>query len=152
MIKTKIKAPTKLSDAIDLALEDLEIIETQKKDYTVDMNNYHSPNCFWDDKCHVCFAGAVMSVTHQVPWEEYVEPYYFGHGWDKVFRALDLVRMGHLSIALEWMQIEKLSFNECRSITQSSNIDGYFPTYNDDKKAFKKAMKHIASELRKRDL
>jgi len=82
---TKMKTPTapkKLSDAIELALEDLAIVE-KHKDYVVDMGIFHAPEQYLKNICCVCFAGAVMTVTHQIPWEDPKMPSDFDVEWER---------------------------------------------------------------------
>ena len=50
--------PSKLSDVILIALEDLEKAE-KSKEYEIDMDDWYKPN----GVCKVCFAGAVMAQS-----------------------------------------------------------------------------------------
>lgn len=86
--------PTKLSDLIQLALDDIDAIEKDPR-YVVDMNWWHMP---MDVACHVCLAGAVMARSLEVPIDACSYPHYH-KGWWAALKALDAVRQGILSSA-----------------------------------------------------
>lgn len=95
------KAPKKLSEAILLALSDLEQIE-QNKDYVINMNKWHEPI---GDKCHVCFAGSVMVNTKKIKKNDFIfSPSYkvgqFSKIWQRVFYSLNNIRLGQIDEAI----------------------------------------------------
>jgi len=132
-------APKLLSEAIELALEDLRIVE-KHKDYTVDMSKYHR-TLPWSTKCHVCFAGVVMTVTHETPWRSDKVPHDFSREWRNVFTALDNARQGFVLYALEHMSLP--TDNIRKELRWSKQ-----PIYAYEPVAFKRAMKKLAKELK----
>lgn len=147
-------APTKLSAAIQLALEDLEVIE-QSDDYKVDMREWHHPNGDELDpysKCCVCFAGSVMAVTHQMPWGKNICFVGAERDWDKVFRALDAIRQGRLRLVLkclglrfplEWVE----DFAARHGMVALGFSDINVVTYWENRRSFKRDMREIAKAL-----
>lgn len=162
-MKTKTPpAPKKLSEAIDLALEDLEIVE-KSKDYEVDMNFWHGPTGIHDDPdsvCRVCFAGAVMAVTHQVPWSQKEYPDFSKqNSWPRVFFALDNIRDGRLTNALRDFNHHK---SGCWSegFADRAEMDPHphnygslsVEDYSVDSEKFKSDMRKISKQLKKEEL
>ena len=155
------KAPTLLSDAIELALEDLEVVE-QSDDYKVEMGEWHTPvgrESSVNSQCYVCFAGSVMAVTHQMPWGEYVESIQgVGDDWESVYRALDCIRKGFVQSALnamnhiktvDWLTtfMEKHNFQECEF-----SYGVVVTPYHENPLIFKREMRDIAKALKKEGL
>lgn len=80
--------PTKLSDAIEMALEDLRSCERDPH-YIIDMGEWHKTDGM---VCHVCLAGAMMDRRFRLQPSEERRPSDFGVAWTDVFLALDSVR------------------------------------------------------------
>jgi len=132
-------APKKLSAAIDLALEDLAIVEADK-DYKVNMGKYHVPEI---TKCHVCFAGAVMAVTHQTPWEDHGTTGMHGDDWYQVYNAVDTIRTGNLEWALCYMK---------QKLPNSLGPRIHIVPYKECKASFKMDMETLSMTLKKEGL
>ncbi len=99
------KAPKKLSTAMRIALNDLRKVEKDPR-YKVNMATWHSPSYPSADAsvtlpCEVCFAGAVMAKTHNLPTHvDFLDWQGMTPAWQKIFDALDEVRKGYVSDAL----------------------------------------------------
>jgi len=101
-MKAEIKAPKKLSDAMQMALAD-EMKAHKSPLHRVVMNDWHEPMI--DGKCEVCFAGALMAFSLKHDVNETFQEMTFGDGWHGVFSALDDVRRGWVEMALQSMSI-----------------------------------------------
>ena len=99
--KISIKLPNKLSDLMEVALKDLRRVERSKK-YVVDMGKWHSPNSV----CHVCYGGAVM--TRVLKPDEGIGALRgtFGNRTTHKFLALNAIRTGDISDALDILNIK----------------------------------------------
>jgi len=90
-MKNKNKLPKTLWENLLLAVHDLELVEKSEL-YTVDMDNWHTP----DDKetCKVCFAGSVMAMTKELDPECRVGNLggNFTRREESVFVSLDFIR------------------------------------------------------------
>ncbi len=99
---TKNRLPTKLSELLELALEDLE--ETEKTPgFVVDMNRWVADI---DGVCHVCLAGCVMTQRFcDAPSGDIIAPYMLyltekiSHRDFVCLKALDAIRQGDLELA-----------------------------------------------------
>lgn len=89
------QVPDKLSDLIQLALDDIDKCQKDER-YVINMGTWHS---LWDGKCHVCLAGAVMAQTHELPLNKSPLNLWEDNKWKHAFHALDDVRMGKLGNA-----------------------------------------------------
>jgi len=152
------EAPKKLSEAIDLALEDLEIVEAHE-DYEIYMGIWHRPSNYEgneNSKCMVCFAGAVMSVTHQVPWGISSHPDQFNTEWNRVFQALDDIRIGNLWAALHRMGKTQSSSwvkefaNKFNGDQENSCLE--ITSHYDSPKEFRADMMRVSAALKKENL
>lgn len=66
-MKTDVKLPDKLSDLLELAVNDAMSLENSNN-YVLNMLDWHSPYVeTTGTKCNVCMAGAVMACTLKVP-------------------------------------------------------------------------------------
>lgn len=95
------------SGKIRYAIDDLEAAERSRL-YEVDMDTWHAP-ADGNDKCYVCFAGAVLANRHTIqPHQTYVGPfvadgpneYSTDERWDDQFNALDEFRTGYVEAFL----------------------------------------------------
>lgn len=94
--------PDKLSDLIEVALNDLELVEKDPR-YKIRMDKWHSPQV--DGKCHVCMAGAVMAMTLQQPVGRMMIPTHFDYlNVGRKLHALDLARAGYFANALRELE------------------------------------------------
>lgn len=98
------KLPDKLSDLLELALDDLAKTERLPR-YVIDMATWHAPMLF-SEQCAVCLAGCVLARTVGLdPMED------VGYMWrslgDEIGRktdALEDMRVGDLHMALRNMR------------------------------------------------
>jgi hypothetical protein len=97
------KLPDKASELIRLAVADLKAAE-KSKEYLVDMGYWHLPDVRCSDnreRCLVCFAGAVMARTMNIPPRSHVDPYAFPTEEKKKLLALDNFRSGYVKLGLQ---------------------------------------------------
>ena len=93
------KLPDKLSDYIELAVEDAKKCEADNR-YDLYMNRWHDPGYHNpDDKCLVCLGGSVMAQTLEAPIDEDVRPGHYERAIRNKLYALDCVRLGNLHSA-----------------------------------------------------
>jgi hypothetical protein len=151
-LQATIEAPTKLSDAIDIALEDFKIIRTDPR-YEIDMTKWHEPDMVYDPSsdedrpaCAVCFAGTVMARRFPLDPGTETNPRCgdFSDAWKNTFNALDYLRGGHVSSAVGVFPNSGLTYNKAldmdRPITSPLIADGVL---------FIMQMELLAADLRK---
>lgn len=93
----------KPSALIMVAIEDLKKVKEDKETYRIIPSTWH---CHEGGKCSVCFAGAVMAGTLNIPPRDYVEPYYFkSKKTERALLALDLFRRGEVGSGLYFLGI-----------------------------------------------
>jgi hypothetical protein len=96
--------PTRMSDAIRMAVADMEVIE-QTPGYQIAFPVvWHEP---YGEYCRVCFAGCVMARTlgakpNQSVWFDDREIGGPDRKWMGVFQALDAIRNGSVGVARSW--------------------------------------------------
>lgn len=141
----KTKLPDRPSALIRLALADLRAVE-QLKSYEVDMGCYHlgQEKEIERDKCLVCFAGAVMARTLEVPKTRDADPDRFDRDTQDKLYALDHFRRGMIELAFDDMGIDLDDKWIPRSVAVAH--------YSHDKKQFKKDMADMADVLESRGL
>jgi len=145
---TKVKAPqkvydrdnppTRMSEAIRMAVADLEAVEADPR-YKVNMKTYHNPV---GQTCYVCFAGAVMSATLNADPEDYlVHTAEWGAKWQAVLYFLNEVRLGEVRAAKRaWLTGEDQTL--ARRGTPAD-----VTLYEDNPAAFKRDMLALADRL-----
>ncbi len=144
-----IRLPSKLSKLILVALDDLTRVERSKK-YRVNMDNWHVPN----GQCAVCLAGAVMTrklAPTEVVWLYEGVTSVFDGGTVRKFTALDKARQGHVRSALKYLgvsadRVEETGVDACNA----DIVD--FPTYAEDRRAWKRGMRKLSKWLDARGL
>lgn len=98
MKTTPIPAPTKASEAIRLALADLEKCEANPH-YRINMGLWHGRKAS-TGPCYVCLAGAVMAQTLGTPRTATRAPYEFRNSdnpaWESILEGLNSVRIGYI--------------------------------------------------------
>lgn len=92
--KIEDRLPSKLSELIIVALQDLRKAE-KSKHYVIDMGTWHQPN----GHCSVCFGGAVMAGTFKMPRTLSIAPYHFRVKISNKLSALDSLRTGRIVAA-----------------------------------------------------
>lgn len=133
-----IAAPTKLSDAIDMALKD-QIKAENSPDIQIDMGEWHAPSL---GGCRMCFAGAVMHFEHGEDLEKDIETEDHGEDWKVVYRALNYVRSGHIRTALCSMGLKEEGYEDGTSL----------PSYDKDRNKFRTSLKELTVDLRAKGL
>lgn len=93
--------PDKLSALILVALEDLEKAEASSR-YNISMAIWHLPK--QDRPCGVCLAGSVMAFSLGADPNEPCTPSDYSSRIEDKLCALNMVRSGQLSAALEYME------------------------------------------------
>lgn len=137
MTVKKKQLPKKLSGLIDIALADLSKAERSKY-YTVEMSIYHFPD-LEENKCLVCFAGAVMSQTLGADRKLNIDPDIFPLETGNKLKALDSVRCGALEAAFDWLE---------RDLPYGLKTELDVTKYNEDPAEFKQDMKKISKLLK----
>ena len=126
--------PDKLSDLIEVALDDLEKTAVDPR-YRVNMNTWHTPH---KGVCHVCLAGAVMAQTLKLdPVVDYVRDRSL-YAVDRKLSALNNVRLGSVQLALD-----NMGFKDAPHWSRME-----VPHYNVDAAGFKTTLRQLATELR----
>lgn len=155
VVKKPLRLPSRLSDLITVALNDLEMIEKSKK-YTVKMDsNFHLFDAV-TKKCEVCFAGAFLAkscgVTPNYSGSNYVSNMFIDHyesSFTRKIRALDLARYGNISGAFCVLKNQKIDSHNIQKLKDSGLFDEANVTdYQYDKGYFKSEMRGIAARLK----
>jgi len=103
--KVKAAAPKTLGKAIEIALNDLNLVEKDKK-FEVAMDNAWLENYDTSRECTVCFAGSVMAKTCNLEEKAFgknaisLSPDNFTKEWKNTFNALDSIRRYNIIEAL----------------------------------------------------
>lgn len=127
--------PEKLSDCIDVALDDLEKAEGSER-YIVNMERWHLPSL--TGECFVCLAGSTICSRVDEPGLS-VHPPDLGHHARARLCALDGIRGGNVGYALRCMG---------RSLPASVCCLVPVARYGDSPTQFKATLRHIAQMLR----
>jgi len=139
-----ITLPDKLSDLMQLALDDLAKVE-QDPQYRVNMGDWHNGTTVaYGNACVVCFAGAVMAKTLGVPSERFVTPARFDEDTRRKLYALDKAREGYVGMALA--RLGK------RDDVCNVDMRRYVVEYAHDPKAWRDDMNQIIKHLREKGL
>jgi hypothetical protein len=93
----------KLWRCLEIAIRDFEEVSKNTADYRIDMGAWHTP---YDGACSVCFAGAVMAGTCELPVAAHCHNGLFdAKSWQR-FTALNYLRMGCIKAAVNVMEID----------------------------------------------
>jgi len=151
-LQATIDAPLKLSDAIDIALEDFKIIRLDPR-YEINMSKWHEPDMAYDEAsgedrpaCAVCFAGTVMARRFPLDPGAETNPSCgdFSDAWKNTFNALDYLRGGNVSSAVGVFPNSGLTYRNAlamdRNITSPHIAEGVL---------FIMQMEELAADLRK---
>ena len=136
------KLPGKPSELIKLAINDLKEVERDPR-YRVDMDQWHRVGMPYDDRCHLCLAGAVMAGQLGVDSDEGATPGMFDEL--KALRALDEFRQGELHNAFGYLSIDIP--NDLRYDIEVPDYSNSRYNNTDGPKQFKEAMLFMADEL-----
>ena len=104
-MKKQFKEINKLYELLDLALDDLVVINDKKNKYELSMNIWHSPED--NGKCSVCLAGAVMANRLKADRKKYKKPENFDYEEHDRLLAIDALRQGEIGYAMELLDIDK---------------------------------------------
>jgi len=129
--------PNKPSELILLALKDLILVECSKS-YEIDMGEWHTPRSSFNDKCLVCFAGAIMAKTLKIDASEDVDPTDFSNATHSKLESLEFFRMGEVGDAFEILG---------RSYTKGLEFDRNITHYATNAGKFKREMRKLAADL-----
>lgn len=114
--------PDKLSDLIDVAIDDCEAIAKDER-YALNMFEWHTPaeyavgadgrdsDDMEDTRCHVCMAGAVMARRLGVEFGSNAGPGIFDDELELKLETIDLVRTGSVGAALAHMGATESEIN-----------------------------------------
>ena len=126
--------PDRLSDLILVALEDLEKVEASSR-YEIRMDIWHLP-C--TDYCGVCLAGSVMAFSLGADPAVLIQPHDFPPSINAKLCALNSVRAGDISLALEVLDPE---VSDCRFPYEAMVGYGDYP------RGFKAQLRSVARRL-----
>ena len=145
------KLPQKLSDILELALEDLNQVE-RDPNYYVSMGVWHTPSTvgFGDKErevCMVCLAGSLLAKSVKIPLQITYTEMDTDRYVQNNMRAIDNARVGDFQNALYSMGVsaENVSKFEKKFYSQ---IKTPLVEYERDSKEFKKNMKEAIEFLR----
>lgn len=136
--------PTKLSECLRLALDDLKAFEAAG--HEIDMGVWHEPSESAPTICRACLAGSVMHQRMNVSRETFIHRSEFRTRWSEqdanALLALDIIRVGAIDAAIEMF--------EHGAVTSAS--DNYFevPRFHLNRDAWFQAMEGIVIELQGR--
>jgi len=101
------KLPDKPSELLILAMEDLEKVEKSDHLYTIDMGSWVEHD-YYDGKCAVCHAGAVMVGTLGADIKKSYDPSDFDPDTKRKLRAIESIRRGDIDAFLYDLKIENI--------------------------------------------
>ena len=154
--------PDKLSDLIDLAIDDALSLDRAK--YIPCHDYWHQPSFEGEGpgSCAICFAGAAIAGTLKISPDKYYSPGILSSvrkmnrpNERRIFcklHALEAVRIGNINAALMFMSDTDLNFNSAHRVVikAAGRPEGasFFRTWSDFERFLDWAGK-VASELRK---
>lgn len=141
------KLPDKPSKLIELALRDLVFIE-KNKNYVVKMGSWHQPK-YADDRCAVCFAGAVMARTLKVKKTEDTSPFYFNFKTADKLLALNDFSNGNITKGLIKLGLFELVEVVIFAESHPTGVIVKVAHYEDSPEQFKSDMNKIAKTFKK---
>ena len=147
-MKATVPAPTKLSEAIHMALKDQLAVEKNHR-IEIAMTAWHRGQ-LGRAKCAVCFAGAVMHQKFKLLLSSTMKPDLFPADWCEVFMALESVRNGRIKDALLYMWPTAKSRAEW--VAKTIKVASPMPQYDNARYAFRKEMRSIAKQLERKGL
>lgn len=146
--KNPIKTPKiskKPSVAIKQAVADLTAVEKMKAKYIVNMDVFHES--LDNDKCEVCFAGAVIAQAGNDS-KLNLGPNSFSLDVNNKLSALDSFRSGDVMGGLDLFGVKIPKILQGKTWDEDSIMVDVVE-YSEDPKQFKKDMLAIASDLEK---
>ena len=150
-LQATIDPPLKLSDAIDIALEDFKIIRLDPR-YEINMSKWHEPDMAYDPStdedrpaCAVCFAGTVMARRFPLDADTETSPSSgdFSDAWKNTFNALDYLRAGSVSCAVGVFPNSGLTYN--KALYMDRNI---VSPHISNGEPFVRAMEMLSADLK----
>jgi hypothetical protein len=136
--------PSQLSALAELGLEALAKVAAQPGLYRVDFGHWHMPS-LTEDRCLVCFAGAVMATTFGLNPLEFSSPQYFLNPNRLRLLALDSLRCG--SVAEAATRVELAAAERLRA----QRLSRAMPDFRDRSRFFSE-MQLLAADLRQANL
>lgn len=141
------KLPEKLSDLLELALNDLASVEADPL-YLVEMNMWHQPLIRVtpdDPACGVCLAGSVLARTLEVPIDVISDGREQSDYDNRRLDALDYLRVGNVPEAIDVAGL--------RWSTGRDRVKGRYVTpYHQNRAVWWRDMRTILDDLRTANL
>ena len=128
--------PDKLSDLLEIALDDLELVEADPH-YAVNMNQWHNISSV-NGICHVCLAGAVMAGTLRADPGQHTMPIDYPRDVRRKLLTLDAFAMGDIH----------MGFRDSSIPPDPDFPDIDIPEYSVDPEGFKQTLRDLIPELR----
>lgn len=155
---TKAKAanlPKKLSDLIELAVDDVKAVARNKK-YILDLDHWHIPmfGVGWAPKvvhCAVCFAGSVIANTLKKSIHESIGPDDLSKTDQRAMFALNGVRQGLVVLALYDLEVSERKIEKYKEkyvSTEEFYYGGKALQCKEKRKQFYKDMARVVKQLR----
>ena len=138
MNQSENKLPEKLSDLLQVALEDLRKAEASDQ-YAVNMRDWHLP---FRRVCSVCLAGSVMAFSLDADITKNLAPVDFDDHTSRRLSALDSLRRGAVDDAACQLWIE----------SDYSHLDRDVPRYSNNPKQWHKDMEKLVKDLKEAGL
>ena len=145
----------KLSALLEIAMEDLEKVESMPERFLVNMYSWH---CFFDGRCEVCLAGSVLSMTLEYP--DQVNKHADDWDCDSNIRyrmfAIDDLRLGRLDLA--WNDLQRSVAIPNGYLDSTEKVPDSLPhnrsvhSYECNAVGFKEDMRKIIADLREAGL
>lgn len=137
--RIEIHLPDKLSDLLDMALDDLREIEKDGR-YIVNMHYWHVAVHPREDttKCYVCLAGAVLARKMNHPMVSLHPDGELPENEHKL-QAIDHLREGNVDLAFKELGLPDPGLHLNRDVDW----------YEDDRVAFTSNLRNLATDLRK---
>lgn len=139
-VQVPIPLPDKISDLIELAIKDLEYVESKPDIYVVDMGVWHTPN----SHCKVCLAGSVMAGTLKTDPTLRITTYSFDLDTSEKLEMLDNLRCGYVTTV--WR--DRIGTRPPQELSQYIRVPDYDLDFESPKR-FKDKMREIATLFRK---
>ena len=139
--------PNKLSDLLEVALEDLGKCEKDER-YFIDMGDWHEP--FHGGRCSVCMTGAVMAKSLDVRSSIQAYPSSFDVDTMNKLLAINDIVFGSIWKAIKLMNPTTDRLQEAVALMKKKG-DAYFDpmSYSRNPRMFKVDIQRIIKALRK---
>ena len=138
-----------LASTLEHALKDFrECVDDD--DYVIDMGTWHKPKN--DGFCYVCLAGSVLAKTYNKKNSREALPSDACFGREKYLLALDYLRSGYVTNALNSIHDGDIPLDKVRKSAEIESELGAFPQPEIDMDGFLEKMHQLHGMLEKHDL